>query len=110
LIEPKDVVLAILGSSAGLGGFVLVFLGIIIGSYESYQGAVPKDVVEPYRAAGRMLTATFALSLLTVAAGLFWLVAGGPAATYGVTVGLFIVLLVAVFGSAAWVMRMVLWR
>ena len=110
MVDPKDVVIAILGSSAGLGGFVLVFLGIIISSYESYQGAVPQEVIEPYRAAGRVLTATFALSLVTVAAGLFWLVAGGPSATYGATVGLFVFLLVAVFASAAWVMRMVLWR
>jgi hypothetical protein len=110
LIEPKEVVIAILGSSAGLGGFVLVFLGIIIGSYESYQGAVPKDVVEPYRAAGRVLMGTFALSLLTVAVCLFWLVAGGPSASYGATIVLFVVLLLSVFSSAAWVMRMVLWR
>ncbi len=77
MIEPKDVVIAILGSSAGLGGFVLVFLGVIIASYQSFQGAVP---------------------------------AAGPADAYGLTVGLFVVQLVAVFAAAAWVTRMVLWR
>jgi len=35
LVEPKDVVVAILGSAAALAGFVLVFLGIIIASYQS---------------------------------------------------------------------------
>src|SRR2546423_2960856 len=45
LIEPKDVVLALLGASAGLGGFVLVFLGVIIASYQSYAGNVPGPVV-----------------------------------------------------------------
>jgi hypothetical protein len=110
LIEPKDVVIAILGSSAGLGGFVLVFLGVIIASYQSFQGAVPQEVVRPYRTAGGMLLATFALCLCSVGVCLLWLAGGGPASTYGVTIGLFVVLLVAVFAAAAWVTRMVLWR
>jgi hypothetical protein len=110
VIEPKDVVIAILGSSAGLGGFVLVFLGVIIASYQSFQGAVPADVVQPYRAAGGILLATFALCLVSVGVCLLWLVGGGPAGAYGVTVGLFVVLLIAVFAAAAWVTRMVLWR
>ena len=110
MIEPKDVVIAILGSSAGLGGFVLVFLGVIIASYQSFQGAVPAEVVQPYRTAGGILLATFALCLFSVAICLLWLADGGPADLYGVTVGLFVVLLVAVFAAAAWVTRMVLWR
>jgi len=110
VIEPKDVVIAILGSSAGLGGFVLVFLGVIIASYQSFQGAVPAQVVQPYRTAGGILLATFALCLSSVAICLFWLAGGGRADLYGVTVGLFVVLLFAVFAAAAWVTRMVLWR
>jgi len=53
LIVEKDVVLAILGSSAALAGFVLVFLGVIIASYQSYSGAVPEQVVGPFRTLGR---------------------------------------------------------
>ena len=110
MIEPKDVVLAILGASAGLGGFVLVFLGIMIASYQSYSGGVPEQVVHPYRTTGGVLFATFGLSLATVALCLAWLALGGPAAIYGLTVGLFLVLLVAVFLAAGWATRMVLWR
>ena len=110
MIEPKDVVGAILGSSAALGGFVLVFLGIIIASYQSYPGGVPPDVVNPYRVSGSVLLATFGLSLVTVAASLLWLINGGPAGLYGWTIGLFAVQLVAVFAAAAWSTRMVLWR
>ena len=110
MIEPKDVVIAILGSSAGLGGFVLVFLGVIIASYQSFSGAVPEDVVKPYRTAGAILLATFALSLVSVGVCLLWLAAGGPAGAYALTIGLFVVQLVAVFAAAAWVTRMVLWR
>ncbi len=110
MIEPKDVVIAILGSSAGLGGFVLVFLGVIIGSYQSFPGAVPEEVVKPYRTAGGILLAAFALSLVSVGVCLLWLAGGGPAGAYGLTIGLFVVQLVAVFAAAAWVTRMVLWR
>lgn len=110
MIDPKDVVLAILGASAGLGGFVLVFLGIIITSYESYAGGTPEQVVRPYRATGAVLLGAFAYSLVTVALCLVWLALGGPAAIYGWTVGFFVVLLVAVFLAAGWATRMVLWR
>lgn len=110
MIEPKDVVLAILGASAALAGFVLVFLGIMIASYQSYSGGVPEQVVRPYRTTGGVLFATFALSLVTVALCLVWLALGGPAAIYGWTIGLFLILLVAVFIAAGWATRMVLWR
>ncbi len=110
MIEPKDVVLTILGASAALAGFVLVFLGIMIASYQSYAGGVPDQVIRPYRITGGVLFATFGLSLLTVALCLVWLALGGPAAMYGWTVGLFVILLVAVFLAAGWATRMVLWR
>jgi len=67
LIEPKDVVISILGSAAALAGFVLVFLGIVIASYQSYPGEVPAPVVRPYRIAGTALLAAFGLGLVTVA-------------------------------------------
>lgn len=110
MIEPKDVVIAILGSSAALAGFVLVFLGVIIASYQAYSGGVPEQVVQPYQLSGAALLGSFALSLITVAVSLLWLINGGPVGLYDWAVGLFGVQLVAVFGSAVWTTRMVLWR
>lgn len=110
VIEPKDVVGAILGSSAALAGFVLVFLGIVITSYQSYSGGVPGAVVRPYRAMGAALLATFGLSLVSVAVSLVWLAAGGPPGLYGWAIALFAAQLVAVFLSAAWATRMALWQ
>jgi hypothetical protein len=110
LIEPKDVVIAILGASAGLGGFLLVFLGLIIASYQSYAGDAPEAVVRPFRTAGGILLAAFGLSLVAVVAALAWMVAGGPAATYWLIVAVFLGLLVVVFAAAAWTTRLVLWR
>lgn len=110
MIEPKDVVVAILGSSAALGGFVLVFLGIVIASYQSYPGGVPEQVVRPYRMTGSALLGAFGLSLVTVAVSLTWLVNGGIPWLYGWTIGLFALQLVVVFAAAAWATRMVLYR
>jgi len=110
VIEPKDVVGAILGASAALAGFVLVFLGLLIAAYQSYGGDVPAAVVRPFRVAGGILLAVFGLALLMVVAALAWMVAAGPAATYGLIVALFLTLLVLVFSAAAWTARLVLWR
>jgi hypothetical protein len=110
MIEPKDVVLAILGASAALAGFELVFLGVMIASYQSYGGNVPAPVVRPYRTTGGALFGTFGISLITVALCLAWLALGGPTALYGWAVGLFVVQLIAVFLAAGWTTRMVLWQ
>ena len=110
MIEPKDIVVAILGASAALAGFELVFLGIIIAAYQSYPGSVPEHVVQPYRTTGSALLGTFGLSLVTVAISLIWLINGGSIGLYGWAIGLFALQLIAVFSSAAWATRMVLWQ
>lgn len=110
MIEPKDVVIAILGSSAALGGFVLVFLGIVITSKESYGGATSEEVIRPYRLSGSVLLGAFGLCLITVALSLLWLINGGSTGLYDASVALFALQLIAVFGAAFWSTRMVLWR
>ena len=110
MIEPKDVVIGVLGAAAALGGLVLVFLGIIIAAYQSYPGGVPAPVVAPYRVGGGALFGAFAISLVTVATCVLWLVMGGPSGLYGWTIGLFGVQLIAVLLSAGWTTRMVLWQ
>ena len=110
MIEPKDVVGAILGASAAIAGFVLVFLGLIIASYQSYGGDVPEVVVRPFRTVGGILLAVFGLALVVVVAALVWMVGAGPTAAYGPIVALFLALLVLVFAAAAWTVRLVLWR
>lgn len=110
MVEPKDVVVAILGSSAALAGFGLVFLGIVIASYQSYAGAVPDAVVRPFRNAGAALLGAFGLGLVTVAVSLVWLINGGQPDLYGWVIGLFALQLVAVFAAAVWTTRAMLYR
>lgn len=110
MVEPKDIVIAILGASAALAGFVLVFLGIVITSYEGYADPVADAVLRPFRVSGSALLGAFALCLITVAISLIWLINGGSIGLYDATIALFAVQLVAVFVSALWTTRMVLWR
>ena len=110
MVEPKDVVIAILGASAALGGFTLVFLGIVITSYESYAGGVADRVLSPYRRSGAVLLGVFAVCLITVALSLLWLINGGSVGLYDATIALFALELVVVFGGAVVATRMVLWR
>jgi hypothetical protein len=110
VVEPRDVVLAVLGASAALAGFVLVFLGVVIASYQSYAGGVPEPVIKPYRLAGGALFGAFGLSLVTVTVCLVWLVLGGSATLYGWAVGLFLAQLAALVVAAGWTTHMVLWR
>ncbi len=109
MIETKDVVLAALGAAAALGGFVLVFLGIVIASFQSYAGNAPPSVVRPFRIAGVALFATFGLSIATVTLCLLWLVLGGASGLYAPALAFFFLQLVAVVLSAGWATRMVMW-
>jgi hypothetical protein len=110
MVEPKDVVIAILGASAALGGFVLVFLGIVITSKESYGGGTGDEVIRPFRTAGTALLGAFGISLVAVASSLIWLINGGNVTLYDMTIVVFAIQLIAVYGSALWTTRMVLWR
>lgn len=107
MIDTKDVVLAILGASTALAGFVLVFLGIVLTTFQAYSGAVPAEVKRPYRSTAVVLFTTFCVSLGTIAVCMGWALAGGDA-FYRVSIALFLLQLVALLGSAAWTLRLVL--
>jgi len=107
VIESKDVVLTILGASSAFAGFVLVFLGIVLSTYQSYSGAVSAEVKRPYRSTAIVLYTTFCIALGTIAVCLGWVLAGGDAA-YRLSIGLFLVQLLALLGSGAWALRLVL--
>jgi len=107
LVEPKDVVVAILGASAALAGFVLVFLGLVLSAYHEYSGAVSAAVKRPYRSMAVVLYTTFCIALGTIAVCIGWVLGGGDP-IYRIAIGLFLVELVALMVSAAWALRLVL--
>jgi hypothetical protein len=85
-VTDKDVVLAVLGAAAGLGGLILVFLGVVISSYQALDKETMKKVKEPYKKTGCHLLGVFLLSLTAVALAVAWLVSGQPGILYTLTV------------------------
>ncbi len=98
----NEAVIVIAGAAAALGGLLLVFLGVVVTSYEGYGGDVSADVVKPYKTAGWVLLGVFALSLISTGLSVAWLATGGGAgALYEASLWMFVALLLAVLICAA---------
>ena len=100
--HPKDLVLAILGASAGAGGLVLVFVGILVSTIAGYPGGTSRATLRPYRAGAWAAVGVFGLSLLTIALSVLWL---AVRSLYVLTVCMFFVLLVTLLVLAAAVVK-----
>lgn len=100
----EDIILATMGAAAGLAGLVLVFLGIVISTIQSYPGATGRRVKRKYVVLGWGTFALFALSLATVLFALLWLMNGG-ATLYGAAITLFVVVIVGMAGLGVAVMK-----
>jgi hypothetical protein len=104
-VSRSVVVVAITGAAGALSGFVLVFLGILVSSYQSLLGHVNREKVEAFRRASRASLGVFLLGLTTVALSTSWLVASGGTAFYVVALILFFaelaaLILLAVFATS----------
>jgi hypothetical protein len=95
-----EVVIAVFGASAGVGGLVLVFLGILITTVGTYPGGTSDAVLRPYRRAAWASVGVFALSLLTVAVSLIWLSVDQSHSLYVLTLVVFSSVLAAVLALA----------
>jgi hypothetical protein len=105
----RDVITAVFGASSGLAGLLLVFLGIVVSTFQSYSAAVPAAATAPYRRAGRVIVAGFLVGLAATTVSLIWLLSpsGG---LYDTAVILFCIQLGALAVAAVGVARIVLWR
>lgn len=93
--------MAIVGASAAFAGLVLVFLGVLVTSYQSLLGRVSDATLERFRNATWISLGGFVAGVLNVALGIAWLVADGGDAFYAVVVAVFFVELAAL-AFAAW--------
>ena len=109
MASDRDVITALFGASSGLAGLLLVFLGIVVSTFQSYSAAVPAAATAPYRRAGRVIVAGFLVGLAATAVALMWLLSpsGG---LYDAAVILFCIQLGALAVAAVGVARIVLWR
>lgn len=110
VVAHKDVVLALLGASAGLAGLLLVFLGLVVGAYGGLAGDTPARVKAPLRRVGRFLMAAFVVGLACVGVASGWLVqlAGGEG-LYVATVVLFAAQLAMLLLGTGWTLKELLW-
>jgi hypothetical protein len=88
-VSRSDVVVAITGAAGALAGFVLVFLGILVSSYQSLVGRISKEKVDAFKSAARASLGVFLLGLTSVALSTAWLVADGGFAGYVTALVLF---------------------
>ena len=110
MVEHRDVVLAVVGASAGLSGLVLVFLGLVMAAYGGLAGDTPKSVKRPLRRTGWAIMLAFGVGMACVATATCWLIGlqeNRP--LYVSTVALFFVQLSALVAAALWTMRELLW-
>jgi hypothetical protein len=109
-VDQKDVILALVGASAGLTGFALVFLGLVIAAYTALEDDAPASVRRPLQGSAAVIFLAFAAGVLALGAGILWLIRGGDDHTlYVVSCALFWVDLAAMFGSAFWTLRELVW-
>ena len=102
---PNDVVIAVFGASAGAGGLVLVFLGVLVTTLGTYPGATSDEVLRPYRNGAWAAVGVFVGSLATAAASVAWLAICDAHWLYVTTLSMFVALLVALGGLAVGVTR-----
>lgn len=96
----KDVVTAVLGASAALGGFTLVFMGVLISAYQSYGEGATKAVKDRRRRAVWPVLGVFLLCIAGISLALAWLAIPGGSCLYHAVVWIFVAELAAIFAVA----------
>lgn len=101
MVTHQDVVTSIFGASAGLGGLMLVFLGMVIGVYQSLPPGAPPAVKARVRAAAWRVFAVFVTSIASTAFALLWLAIPGDDSLYWANIAVFSADLAAIVTVAA---------
>jgi len=87
---------------------VLVFLGLVIASYQGLARDASKAVKDRAKGAGPLIVCVFGLCLISVALSLAWLAAPGGDLLYHMAIWVFAAELLGVFGLAMGMTRKVL--
>jgi hypothetical protein len=99
----RETVTALVGASAALCGLVLVFLGVLMTSYQNLVGdQVSDSILARFRKAAWLALVVFALALTSVGLGVAWLDADGGHTFYMIVVGVFFTELLALLAVAVY--------
>ena len=88
-VPRKDVVITAIGAGAALAGFVLVFVGILISSYQTLLGRASEDTLTRFKRTAWLAFALFALGLVSVALGTAWLLDSSTWLYYAILLAFF---------------------
>jgi hypothetical protein len=97
----SEVIITLTGASAGLGGLVLVFLGVLVAAYQPLVGTAANATLRRFRDAALAALVVFGASLVSLALDVAWLMAGGGHSFYLVAAVVFFVQL-ALLAGLAW--------
>jgi hypothetical protein len=109
MVAHQDVIITVLGAAAGLAGLVLVFLGIVVSTYQSYPGDMPADVRSGMRQDSILTLVPFTLGVVCVCLTTAWLLTKNNQDLYIAALAAFIVQLASLLLAAGLVTRRVLW-
>ncbi|HET8894968.1 MAG TPA: hypothetical protein VFM96_12815 [Gaiellaceae bacterium] len=70
-------------------GLVLVFLGVLVTTYQTLLGQVKRETLAPLKRAAWVTLGVFGFGLIGVATGTAWLLSDGGTGFYHVTAALF---------------------
>ena len=104
----KDVVIAELGATAAIVGLVLVFLGVLVTSYQGLLGQLSEQKLSPVRKAAWLAWRSFGLGFISLTLNIVWLVADAGRCFYIATLVLFFTLLAGLITVAAYSARVLL--
>ena len=110
MVEDKDVVLALVGASAGLAGFALVFLGLVTNTLESFDSDTPTEVLTGYKVLASAVGLAFLAGVATAVLGVWWLVGSHPTPLYHLSVLVFAAQLALLVSAAVWTLVMLVWK
>jgi hypothetical protein len=106
----EDVIITVLGAAAALAGLVLVFLGIVVTTYQGYPGDTPADVTLGFRQDAILTLVPFTLGVACVVLSTIWLLlAKNNQGLYIAAVVAFIIQLASLLLAAGLITRRVLW-
>ena len=110
MVENKDVITSVVGASAGLSGLGLVFVGLLITTYQSFAGDTPERVLSGYRTATVGALSAFGAGVLCLCLAVGWLITRGDVKwLYGAAVTLFGLQILALVTSTVWTVKRLVW-
>jgi|SRR5258708_5529810 hypothetical protein len=109
MVAHQDVIITVLGASAALAGLVLVFVGIVVTTFQGYGTEQAAAVRSAFRHDALLTLAPFTLGVASVGCSTAWLLTRNNQPLYIATLVTFIGQLVLLLLAAFLVTRRVLW-